>query len=294
MSFISRFCFLVFVFVFSLIILAGCGSNIFKGLNLVPSNPIDSLPVQDQITTLLDNVSPNDTTTYQKVKTLAEQILADPSSTAIQKQNANYYLGVANLGLNGSSIIKIMGALADASSGSSSKTLLSLIEIADSSNVKPSAGDFNNWSTTATSGNDSSFEDRSATRALTNTVAVVDVINDYYVIDTNTGTISGSVSPTTTAKERITSMVDAGVTTYSANATAAADNVSGLSTDDKAQIQKVENGTVEMEKVANALNGTGPAYTGTAYSGKTVTLDSNTSANDPDIEDMVNELFQFN
>jgi hypothetical protein len=284
----------IFLFLSCFIILtliSGCATSIFRSLNLAP-DPYNSLSTLDKMTFLANSCKPYDTVTADKIISLGQQIINNPSSSATDKRNANYLIAVAQMGKSGNSIIEILGKIADIAQKKIDLSLLAELQTIVKGDVKTAADSFNTWSSTATAANDPQYQDRQLARSVTNASAVQNVVNIYYTLDTTTGLIKQPVDPSSTPKDRVIGIVDSGMITYANNSTAAANEVSSLTAADKALVTKMNTNTEKISQVSDALQGGAP-YTGQTISGETVTIDDNTSPTDPNIEGVLNKLFQI-
>ena len=271
-------------------LVSSCGSNLFRSLNLAP-DPLNSLTTLEKMDYILKNAKIGDTTSFDQVISYGAKVKSDPSATVADIQQANYYISVAQMAKSGNSVIDILGKLGDVATGKIDRTIFAELQNSVTGNVRPAADSLNVWASTATIANDPHYEDHQLTRSVANSMATLNVINTYYILDETTGRIKTPVDSSSNPKDRVKGLVDSGLADYAGSTYDAAGHVSSLSSSDLNLIKQFDANATEVGKMSSALQGGAP-YTGTTIDGQTVTLDSNTSPTDPNIEGVLNKLLQ--
>jgi hypothetical protein len=266
--------FLLLNFVLSFLLI-GCGSNLFKSLNLVQT-PEQSL--QDK----LDNAKTGDTSTYTSVKAEAQKVIDDPNASTTNKTEAYFLKGSAILGENNSTIIDIASSFTNTQD---TANIMSKLVANATGNVTAAADSLNQAANIGTLNNDQEI-----TRGLANTVAAIDVISNFYEIKED-GSLGDPTSANRTVTENIAGLVSGGVLTYATQASDAFTNANALTTDQKKDTDEVDQKAEKISSLNAAVNTTNPSIVYSYTSGSsTVTVNCNSS--EADINAALNSIFK--
>ncbi|MFC1617641.1 hypothetical protein ACFL2K_05425, partial [Candidatus Margulisiibacteriota bacterium] len=182
---------------------------------------------------------------YQELKENADAIIADPNSTTESIQQAQYIKGQAILGESEITIIDILTDFQSSANedesffarlAATATSNASVLEAADAMNA---AGDLD--------------EDEQATVGLTNTLAAIYVLDQYYELDENgapTGPKEG-LTPT----ESLAGAISGGAHTYASNA--ANSLGSSLPDDQQEEASNMGDNATDLENLNAAVNDTG-------------------------------------
>lgn len=265
-----NFCLILFM----LVCLYGCGTNVFKSLGLVST----SSNQQEEAASILDNATTK--ADYQRAEDIADAILNDPTATDAQKQEAKYTKGMAILGKNGITVIDIASDFSNMTTGNGTQ-ILDVLKSKVTGDVVEAAKLLNE----AKSVSDNSKE---LTRGFANTMAVIDIVQDFYTIKPEGAGVSKNAG--TSSKTALSTMVSSNITTNATEATNAFSNAGALSTDQKSDTDKLGQVSTDVASLNAAVNGQG---TYTYKKDATTTVNITSSSSDTEIDDAMNYIFNL-
>ena len=258
-------------------LLAGCGTNVFTSMGMVPA-PTTADALSDSI---------DDATTaedYQTIETAADVIIASATATDEEKKAAYVVKAEAILGANEITPLSILETVVDLSDSGADETEI-FTELVASGDAKSAADAYNNAA-------DQGDLNDNINRGVVNAVAAVNMINESFTVgegdvelkdDTKTyfETLQEVVDPNQDGT------TDDGATHYMSEANEAFDDAENLSSDQSSELGNVTD-------KSDALN---TLYT-TAATGGNYTLSDNTtvyvssnSADDANLQTALDDIF---
>jgi len=259
--------------IFTLAALYGCGANLFKNLGLVPA-----ASGKEAMDDLLNNAKTPEA--YQQATILADAIINDPNASTAAVTEAKIAKAECILGEMGITITNLASKLATTNTNVNIlDQLKASVSITQNEKLASAAFLLNETKNPADKGTE-------LNRGITNTLALVSIVENFYNIEDNGGGVTkkDSTEDSATAVKRIYSQ---GAVTNSREAVDALKNAGSLTDDQQSKANNLDSVSTDMDQLNAALNGQG-AYTFNDGSTKNITATSNST----EIDAAINNIFK--